>query len=101
MDLGEVQTRRSVRRENWLLCLHKPSSLLSDLPFLPYLARESQKRSRLALTPRLGRTAPSYSSRSSFRNFKITRNGKTEITCIRHGTANLIYANLIYSKDLH
>lgn len=77
MDLGEVQTRRSVRRENWLLCLHKPSSLLLDLPFLPYLVRESQKRSRLALTPRLGRTASSYSSPRygrSFRNFKITRN---------------------------
>ena len=57
MDLGEVQTRRSVRRENWLLCLHKhkPSSLLSRPSFslLPSVPK-SQKRSRLAP---IGRTA--------------------------------------------
>ena len=51
---GGADAARSVRRENWLLCLHKraPSSLLPNLPFVPYLVGNRLKRNRLVLTPR-------------------------------------------------
>lgn len=73
---GGADAARSVRRENWLLCLHKraPSSLLPNLPFVPYLVGNRLKRNRLVLAPRVGRTARSLiSSRISRAKFPRTR----------------------------
>lgn len=72
---GGADAARSVRRENWLLCLHKraPSSLLPNLPFVPYLGNRL-KRNRLVLAPRVGRTARSLvSSGISRAKFPRTR----------------------------
>lgn len=73
---GGADAARSVRRENWLLCLHMraPSSLLPNLPFVPYLAGNRLKRNRLVLAPRVGRTARSLVSSGILRaKFPRTR----------------------------
>lgn len=53
MDLGEVQTRRAAcgAKTGSSVCTSEPSSLLSNLPFVPYLDGNRLERNRLVLAP--------------------------------------------------
>lgn len=58
---GGADAARNVRgaKTGSSVCTSKPSSLLSSLPFVPYLAGNRLERNRLVLAPRVGRTARS------------------------------------------